>query len=76
MAIRYLARSGYDLNGLTRLLYTMRNKHEANIDMFDLNYRNHPDFRERIRQVEKEIIGYKTFKGEKFTESIRTNMVF
>lgn len=76
MAILYLARSGYDLNGLTRLLYTMRNKHESNIDMFDLNYRNHPDFRERIRHVEKEIIGYKTFKGEKFTESFRTNIVF
>ncbi len=75
-AIRYLARSGYDLNGLTRLLYTLRNKHESNIDIFDLNYRNHPDFRERIRQVEKEIIGYKTYKGEKFSESFRTHMTF
>lgn len=76
MAILYLARSGYDLNGLPRMLNTMMNKHERNIDIFDLNYRNHPDFKERVKRVEKEVRRYKRYEGRQYTNSFRSNMVF
>ena len=76
MALRYMARSGYDLNGLSRMLTTMMNKHESNIDIFDLNYRNHPDFKERIKRVEKELRNYRKYEGRQFSESFRSIMIF
>ncbi len=76
MAILYLARSGYDLNGLTRMLHIMMDKHERNIDIFDINYRNHPDFKERINRMENEIKRYKGYEGRQYSDSFRLNMVF
>ena len=76
MAILYLARSGYDLNGLTRMLHTMMNEHERNIDIFDLNYRNHPDFKERIKRVEEEIRRYKRYEGRQYADSFKSNIIF
>ena len=76
MAMRYLARSGYDLNGHIRLLNTLMAKHEANIDIFDLNYRNHPDFKERLKRSGKELRSYRDYKGFQFTEAFRKNMTF
>ncbi len=76
MAILYLARSGYDLNGLPRMLHTMMNKHESNVDIFDLNYRNHPDFKERIKRVEKEIGRYRRYEGRQYANSFRSNIIF
>ncbi len=76
MALRYMARSGYDLDGLSRMLNTMMNKHESNIDIFNLNYRNHPDFKGRIKRVEKELRNYRRYEGRQFSESFRSNMIF
>ena len=76
MAIGYLARSGYDLNGLPRLLTLMQEKYAKSIDMFDLNYRNHPDFGKRLKLVGDEIAGYKAYKGLAFNDYYRKNMVF
>ena len=76
MALRYMARSGYDLDGLSRMLNIMMNKHESNIDIFDLNYRNHPDFKERIKRAEKELRNYRRYEGRQFSESFRSNMIF
>ncbi len=76
MALRYMARCGYDLNGISRLLSIMMNKHESNIDIFDLNYRNHPDFKERIKRLEKELKKYKKYEGRDFSGSFNENMAF
>ena len=76
MALRYMARSGYDLNGLSRLLHIMMDKHEQNIDMFDLNYRNHPDFKKRLELIEKELRRYKKYSGRQFSDAYNSNMVF
>ena len=76
MALRYLARCGYDLNGISRLLSIMMNKHESNIDIFDLNYRNHPDFKERIKRLEREFRRYKRYEGRDFSDSFDDNMIF
>ena len=76
MAIRYLARSGYDINGHMRLLNTVMTKHEANIDIFDLNYRNHPDFKERLKRSEKELRRYRNYTGSQFSETFRKYMTF
>ena len=76
LALRYMARCGYDLNGHVRLLDTLKAEHDRNTDMFDLNYRNHPDFGERMRRTEKEIKDYRKYTGKQFTESFRKNMVF
>ena len=75
MALRYLARSGYDLGGLTRMLATMMDFHERNIDLFDLNYRNHPDFGERTKRIEAELRQYRSFQGsanrDQFARALR-----
>lgn len=75
MALRYLARSGYDLNGLPRLLNTLMTEHEQRIDMFDLNYRNHPDFKERLRRVERELREYRNYEGRTFDSDFEKNMM-
>jgi len=74
MAIRYLARCGYDLGGLTRLLTNLNDKHARNIDMFDINYKNHPDFRERLKRVNDEIKDYKRYNGMRFEDDFKRNM--
>ncbi len=74
MALRYLARSGYDIGGLTRMLETMMRRHEANIDIFDLNYRNHPDFAERIRLIERELRRYRNYRGTSFRDQFTQSM--
>jgi predicted Zn-dependent protease len=76
MALLYLARSGYDLKGLPRMLTTMMERHEKNIDMFDLNYRNHPDFNVRTALVGKEIEKYRKYSGKTFAEEYSANMIF
>ncbi|MFC1651010.1 M48 family metalloprotease [Candidatus Latescibacterota bacterium] len=76
LAMTYMARSGYDVNGLSRMLNTMMIRHESNIDIFDLNYRNHPDFKERIKQIERELRKYRRYEGRQFTGDFRANMIF
>ncbi|MFC1694370.1 M48 family metallopeptidase, partial [Candidatus Latescibacterota bacterium] len=76
MALLYLARSGYDLNAHMRLLDKIMDKHEKNIDIFDLNYRNHPDFKERLNRSGKVLRDYKNYRGSKFTERFKDYMVF
>ncbi|MFC1552442.1 M48 family metalloprotease [Candidatus Latescibacterota bacterium] len=76
MALTYMARSGYDVNGLTRMLNTMMTRHESNIDIFDLNYRNHPDFKERLQQIEREMRKYRRYEGKLFAADFRSNMTF
>ncbi len=76
MALRYMARSGYDINGMTRMLNTMMIEHERNIDIFDLNYRNHPDFKERIEKIERELRRYRRYQGRQFSDSFVSNMIF
>ena len=51
-------------------------KHEKNIDIFDLNYRNHPDFKERLNRSGKVLRDYKNYRGSKFTERFKDYMVF
>jgi beta-barrel assembly-enhancing protease len=75
MALRYLARSGYDQGGLTRMLETMRTRHENAIDMFDLNYRNHPDFRERARRIGRELESYRNYQGSSFRNEFSSSMI-
>ncbi|MBT4484156.1 MAG: M48 family metalloprotease, partial [Candidatus Latescibacteria bacterium] len=76
MALQYMARSGYDLDGHVRLLNTLMSKHEQTIDIFDLNYRNHPDFKERLNRTGKALREYRRYNGMTFSESFRENMVF
>jgi len=76
MALRYLARSGYDLDGIVRLLEKLKTEHDAHTDMFDLNYRNHPDFGERMKRIRKEMKKYGGYSGKRFTESFRKNLAF
>ncbi|MHB9028170.1 MAG: M48 family metalloprotease [Candidatus Latescibacterota bacterium] len=76
MALRYLARSGYDLNGLPRLLAKMKEKHGDSIDIFDLSYRNHPDFEKRIQLTGEGIKEYRKYEGQAFAGYYRTNMAF
>jgi predicted Zn-dependent protease len=76
MALRYLARSGYDLNGLSRLLLKLKERHADNIDIFDLNYRNHPDFDQRIRLVGEGMKGYRKYEGQAFSGYYGKSMVF
>lgn len=76
MALCYMARSGYDLNGQSRLLTLMQEKYAKNIDMFDLNYRNHPDFGKRLKLSGDEIAGYRNYKGLAFSSYFRENMAF
>ena len=76
MALTYLARSGYDVNGLTRMLNTMMTRHESNIDIFDLNYKNHPDFKERLKQIDREMRKYRRYEGKLFAGDFRSNMSF
>ena len=76
MALCYMARSGYDLSGQTRLLTLMQEKYAKSIDMFDLNYRNHPDFVKRLKLSGDEIAGYKGYKGLTFNDYFRANMTF
>ncbi|MFC1607848.1 M48 family metalloprotease [Candidatus Latescibacterota bacterium] len=74
MALRYMARSGYDLDGHFRLLNKLKKKHDTEVDIFDLNYRNHPDFEKRIKSSEKELKEYKRYSGKTFTSSFSNNM--
>jgi predicted Zn-dependent protease len=76
MALTYMARSGYDVNGLTRMLNTMMTHHEQNIDIFDLNYKNHPDFKERLNRIGREMRNYRRFEGQTFAADFRSNMTF
>ncbi|MFC1490610.1 M48 family metalloprotease [Candidatus Latescibacterota bacterium] len=76
MALTYMARCGYDVNGLSRMLNTMMTRHESNIDIFDLNYRNHPDFKERINQISRELRQYRNLDGKQFSGDFRANMIF
>jgi len=76
MALRYLARSGYDLDGIVRLLEKLKAEHDAHTDMFDLNYRNHPDFGERMKRLGKEMKKYGKYSGKRFEGSFRENLVF
>ncbi len=76
MALNYLARCGYDLKAQVRLLQGIKAKHEDTIDMFDLNYRNHPDFAKRLALSEKEMKGYRNYTGGTFAEYYRSHMTF
>jgi len=76
MALRYMARSGYDLNGLAGLLTKLKSQHDREVDMFDLNYRNHPDFNKRMELSAKELKEYSKYTGLKFAEDFNENMVF
>lgn len=76
MALRYMARSGYDLDGHFRLLAKLKKKHDTEVDIFDLNYRNHPDFDKRLRNSEKEMDNYKKYSGQAFSAAFTENMVF
>ncbi|MFC1528584.1 M48 family metalloprotease [Candidatus Latescibacterota bacterium] len=76
MALRYMARSGYDLSGHVRLLNLLMTKHEQNIDIFDLNYRNHPDFKDRLKRTGNAMREYRNYSGMTFSENFRNNMVF
>jgi len=76
LALCYMARSGYDLNGHIRLLTTLKAEHDRNVDIFDLNYRNHPDFGERMRRSQKTLRNYRGYTGKSFPESFRGHMVF
>ena len=76
MALRYMARCGYDLNGIIGLLNKLKSEHDSNVDMFDLNYRNHPDVKKRLQLSEKEIKQYKNYSGNTYTDSYREIMVF
>ena len=76
LALCYMARSGYDLNGHVRLLATLKAQHDRNVDIFDLNYRNHPDFGERTRRSEDTLKDYRGYTGKTFPESFREHMVF
>ncbi|MBN1291816.1 MAG: M48 family metalloprotease [Candidatus Latescibacteria bacterium] len=76
LALRYMARCGYDLNGLIGLLNKLKTEHDRNVDMFDLNYRNHPDIKKRLQLSEKEISQYNNYSGNTYTDSYRENMVF
>ena len=75
-AIEYLARSGYDLKGHLRLLTSLKTKFDDNIDIFDLSYRNHPDFPKRFSLSENEIKGYRSYTGRTFAENFKAGMVF
>jgi len=74
MALRYLARCGYDLGGHIRLLNKLKAEHDANIDIFDLNYRNHPDFGERMKRSEREMRDYRKYSGKTFADSFRRSL--
>jgi len=76
MALRYMARGGYDLSGLTGLLTKLKSRHDREVDMFDLNYRNHPDFKKRMDLTAKELKEYKKYTGRKFAEDFIENMEF
>jgi predicted Zn-dependent protease len=76
MALRYMARGGYDLSGLPRLLDNLKQKHGDAIDMFDLNYRNHPDFDKRLKLVGEELKDYRKYEGRSFEEYFKAHMVF
>lgn len=76
MALRYMARSGYDLGGLAGLLTKLKSRHDREVDMFDLNYRNHPDFKKRMDLSAKKLKKYKRYTGRKFAENFNENMVF
>jgi uncharacterized protein YraI len=76
MAMRYLARSGYDLGGMIRLLSDLKRKHDDTIDIFDLNYRNHPDFGKRLGFSVDAVKNYRKYTGLSFAEYFKTHMVF
>ena len=76
MALRYMARSGYDLDGFPALLSHLKQKHGDAIDMFDLNYRNHPDFDKRLKLVGEELKDYRKYEGRSFADYFRAHMVF
>ena len=76
MALRYMARSGYDLDAHFRLLTLLKNKHDTEVDIFDLNYRNHPDFKKRIESSEKELKQYKKYTGKTFENSFSDKITF
>ncbi len=74
MALRYMARSGYDLGGLGRMLEKLKAEHDRNTDIFDLNYRNHPDFGERMKRAEREMRDYRNYSGAAFAADYSRNM--
>ncbi len=74
MALNYLARSGYDLGGLSRLLDKLKAQHDKTTDIFDLNYRNHPDFGKRMKRIEKEVKSYKRYDGRRFDSEFAANI--
>ena len=76
MALRYLARAGYDLGGMTRLLGDLKRKHGDTIDIFDLNYRNHPDFGKRLILCGEEMKEYRKYTGLSFADYFKSHMVF
>lgn len=76
LALLYMVRCGYDPGGLTRLLDTMHSVHARNVDIFDLNYRNHPDFGERVKRIRSEMRNYRNYKGGRFEDDYKRNMIF
>jgi uncharacterized protein YraI len=76
MALLYMARSGYDLGGQLRILDKLKKIHDREIDIFDLNYRNHPDFKKRMENLEKDMKNYREYSGQTFSGSFKENMVF
>ena len=74
MALRYLARSGYDTGSQMRLLQKLMDKYEKNIDMFSLNYQNHPDFGERMKRCRDGVRRYNRSGGETFAADFRDIM--
>jgi predicted Zn-dependent protease len=76
LALLYMVRCGYDPGGLTRLLDTMQSVHARNADIFDLNYRNHPDVGERVKRIQREMRDYRNFNGKRYEDDFRRNMIF
>lgn len=76
LALLYMARCGYDLEGLPRLLQKLKAVHDRNTDIFDLNYRNHPDFGGRMKRIGDEMKDYKNYSGKRFESDFSANMKF
>jgi len=76
LALLYLARSGYAFDGLPRLLNKLKAEHDRNTDIFDLNYRNHPDFGQRLKRLDDAMKDYGGYKGATFAGDFKANMVF
>ena len=74
LALKYLARSGYDLGGLTRLLDKLKAEHDKNTDIFDLNYRNHPDVGKRMENIGKQMRQYRKYEGQRFESAFRDGL--